>query len=89
MSKQQQQLPPFDLQAYVSRYNPNSETHLQRLLYLAHYFHSSSSSNNDNDNHNEYDITRQAFELAVDQMKKCGNHHRYLEEYGAVVESGG
>ena len=20
-------------------------------------------------------------------MKKCGNHHRYLEEYGAVVES--
>ena len=83
MSKQQQQLPSFDLQAYISRYNPNSETHLQRLLYLAHYFHSSSSSNNDNHN----DITRQAFELAVDQMKKCGNHRRYLEEYGAVVES--
>lgn len=86
--QQSPELSPFDPQAYISRYDPNS--HLQRLLFLAHHFHSDndgnqtqttdSSSNNDN-------ITREAFELAVNHMQRTGNYRRYLEEFGAVVES--
>jgi len=79
--EQQQQL-PFDLQAYISRYNSNAETYLQRLLFLAHHFHTSTTNETTSNN----DITKQAFELAIDHMKKCGNHRRYLEEYGAVVD---
>lgn len=88
----QQQLTPFDLQAYISRYEPRSETSLQRLLFLAHHFHeqrgnllvvggdsSSSAAATDAEA-----VTKQSFELAVDRMKDSGNHRRYLEEFGAI-----
>mmetsp|Transcript_30881 Transcript_30881/g.58624 ORF Transcript_30881/g.58624 Transcript_30881/m.58624 type:complete len:329 (-) Transcript_30881:788-1774(-) len=46
-SSSSQLIPPFDLQAYISRYDPHSETHLQRLLFLAHHFHNEAHDNND------------------------------------------
>lgn len=83
--------PPFDLQAYISRYDPRSETSLQRLLFLAHHFHEQrvgdgggGPSPSDDDAASAATIARRAFELAVRRMKATGNHRRYLEEYGAV-----
>lgn len=74
--------PPFDLQAYVSRYDPHSETYLQRLLFLAHHFHDEAARGGDGG-----DVARRAFEMAVARMKRSGNHRRYVEEYGAVTET--
>lgn len=73
-------LPAFDLQTYISRYDPPSETRLQRLLFLAHQFHSSSN----NSEHGSDSLASQAFDMAVQRMKESGNHRRYLEEFGAV-----
>mmetsp|Transcript_11235 Transcript_11235/g.24713 ORF Transcript_11235/g.24713 Transcript_11235/m.24713 type:complete len:571 (+) Transcript_11235:101-1813(+) len=104
MSQEHQQQPaPFDLQAYISRYDPHSETSLSRLLFLAHHFHAQHHAQNNigntttitnttntdanNDGDDSASITRQAFELAVQRMTQSGNHRRYLEEYGAVIES--
>lgn len=73
--------PPFDLKAYISRYESQSETALQRLLFLAHHFHTEAGGNNTSA------ITGEAFEMAVAQIKSTGNYRRYLEEYGAVETS--
>ncbi len=73
--------PPFDLKAYISRYEAQSETALQRLLFLAHYFH------NEEGGGNTSPITGEAFEMAVAQIKSTGNYRRYLEEYGAIETS--
>lgn len=73
--------PPFDLKAYISRYEAQSETALQRLLFLAHHFH------NEEGDGNASTITSTAFEMAVGQMKSTGNYRRYLEEYGAIEAS--
>lgn len=74
--------PPFDLKAYISRYEAQSETALQRLLFLAHHFH-----NEDGVDDNVSEITRNAFKMAVAHMKSAGNYRRYLEEYGAIEAS--
>ncbi len=74
--------PPFDLKAYISRYEARSETALQRLLFLAHHFH-----NEEEGGDNTSTITSNAFEMAVSQMKSTGNYRRYLEEYGAIEAS--
>ncbi|KAL7539557.1 hypothetical protein ACHAWF_006444 [Thalassiosira exigua] len=70
---------PFDLQAYISRYDPHSETHLQRLLFLAHRFHELHRDDGDSSSAGE-----DASGLAVQRMKRAGNSRRYLEEYGGV-----
>jgi len=75
--------PPFDLKAYISRYETQSETALQRLLFLAHHFHNEEGG----DGNNTSTITSNAFEMAVAQMKSTGNYRRYLEEYGAIEAS--
>jgi len=73
--------PPFDLKAYISRYEAQSEAALQRLLFLAHHFH------NEVGDGNASTITRSAFEMAVAHMQSTGNYRRYLEEYGAIEAS--
>lgn len=73
--------PPFDLTAYISRYEAESETALQRLLFLAHHFHNEGGVVG---NKASTMITRDAFGMAVAQMKSTGNYRRYLEEYGAI-----
>ena len=98
--QQQQQLSPFDLDSYIARYDPHSETHLQRLLFLAHSFHNlPTASNNDSsairisqpldlanaDTNTNTNITRQALDYATSKMKESGNHRRYQEEFGAIV----
>ena len=75
--------PPFDLKNYISRYETQSETALQRLLFLAHHFHNEEGG----DGNNTSTITSNAFEMAVAQMKSTGNYRRYLEEYGAIEAS--
>lgn len=75
----QQPPPPFDLQAYISRYEPRSETSLQRLLFLAHRFHESAANDDAT-----VAAAKRAFGLAVDRMRDAGNHRRYLEEFGAI-----
>lgn len=81
---------PFDLKAYISRYEPQSETTLQRLLFLAHHFHNNKNhleDRRDDNNGSLSSISNEAFTMAVSQMKSTGNYRRYLEEYGAVEAS--
>jgi hypothetical protein len=83
---------PFDLKAYISRYESQSETTLQRLLFLAHHFHNNKDlEDNGRDNNNGSSslssISNEAFTMAVSQMKSTGNYRRYLEEYGAIEAS--
>ena len=66
----------FDLETYISRYPLTSETHLQRLLFLAHHFHNHPPSDDAADN-----ISATAFQMAVSQMKSSGNHRRYTDEF--------
>ena len=67
----------FDLDSYISRYPSTSETRLQRLLFLAHQFHSTIADEN-----NDKEMASQAFEMAIAQMKSTRNHRRYIEEFG-------
>jgi hypothetical protein len=78
---------PFDLKAYISRYESQSETTLQRLLFLAHHFHNNNDLEDGRDNGSLSSISSDAFTMAVSQMKSTGNYRRYLEEYGAVEAS--
>lgn len=64
----------FDLEAYISRYPTTSETHLQRLLFLAHQFHNNASSS-------QNETSAAAFRLAISRMKSSGNHRRYQDEF--------
>lgn len=73
--------PPFDVDAYISRYDAASETRLQRLLFLAHQFHSHAAAVQ------QQQQAAHAFQLAVSQMKSTGNYRRYLEEFGATESS--
>lgn len=91
-----QQQPPFDIDAYAARYDPRSETRLQRLLFLARHFHERRRDDDggDGDGGDNVDgndgsssaasIAGRAYDLAVRRMRESGNHRRYLEEYGAV-----
>lgn len=56
----------FDLEAYIARYRANSETRLQRLIFI----HRSTE-----DKH----LSEQAKLLAIDQIKATGNVPRYRE----------
>ena len=82
---------PFDLKAYISRYESQSETTLQRLLFLAHHFHNNKDledGRRENGNNGSLSsISNEAFTMAVSQMKSTGNYRRYLEEYGAIEAS--
>ena len=79
---------PFDLKAYISRYESQSETTLQRLLFLAHHFHNNKNLEDGRDNSGSLSsISNEAFTMAVSQMKSTGNYRRYLEEYGAIEAS--
>lgn len=66
----------FDLDSYISRYPSTSETRLQRLLFIAHQFHSSTADGN-----NGNETASQAFQMAIAQMKSTQNHRRYIEEF--------
>mmetsp|Transcript_4465 Transcript_4465/g.8242 ORF Transcript_4465/g.8242 Transcript_4465/m.8242 type:complete len:633 (-) Transcript_4465:168-2066(-) len=90
--------PSFDLETYISRYEPASETRLQRLLFLGHHFHGAFLAASADNHHGSpahapsssaavhYErLACQAFQMAVDQMKETGNWRRYLEEFGAVL----
>eukprot|EP00804_Cyclotella_cryptica_P006535 CCRYP_012795-RB/>CCRYP_012795-RB protein AED:0.08 eAED:0.08 QI:33/1/1/1/1/1/5/63/522 len=73
-------IPPFDIDAYISRYDATSETRLQRLIFLAHQFHFHAAAA-------QQQQAAHAFDLAVSQMKSTGNYRRYLEEFGAAESS--
>jgi len=59
--------PSFDLRKYISRYDPTSETRIERLLFLAR------SGKCD---------PKLAYSLLEDQLKQAGNVHRYAQVFG-------
>jgi hypothetical protein len=56
----------FDLEAYIGRYPENSETRLQRLIFIHR-------------NCEDKQCSEQARTLAADQIRACGNISRYKE----------
>eukprot|EP00568_Trieres_chinensis_P000074 CAMPEP_0183304006 /NCGR_PEP_ID=MMETSP0160_2-20130417/9247_1 /TAXON_ID=2839 ORGANISM="Odontella Sinensis, Strain Grunow 1884" /NCGR_SAMPLE_ID=MMETSP0160_2 /ASSEMBLY_ACC=CAM_ASM_000250 /LENGTH=91 /DNA_ID=CAMNT_0025466991 /DNA_START=86 /DNA_END=357 /DNA_ORIENTATION=+ len=71
-SSQEQPQPPsaslFDVEVYAARYDPQSETRLQRLLHVAKY------APND-------EMKRIAYGMAEVQMRETGNVRRYREVF--------
>ena len=67
--------PAFDLDAYLSRYEPNSETRLQRLLLIA----SVSSSKGLTDG---VALARQAYRMAERQCRDAANVVIYRQVFG-------
>lgn len=65
-------VPSFDLETYIGRYNPTSETRLQRLLFIG-------------ERSSDQAVSKLAYELAERQMKECGNVRRYKEVFGPRV----
>ena len=59
----------FDLEGYVSRYPPQSETRLQRLIFIYHKAYDL----------NDKELGEQAKSLALDQIRATGNVKRYKE----------
>jgi len=59
----------FDLESYTSRYDPSSETLLQRLLFIARHAPSK-------------DLATSAFTLLEKFLRERGNHVRYREVFG-------
>ena len=64
----------FDLESYISRYDPQSETRLQRLLLIG----SKSTSE---------ETVRAAYVLAEQQMRDTANLRRYREVFGGTSAS--
>ena len=65
----------FDLETYISRYETNSETRLQRLLLVA------SQSKSD-------DAAQQAYRLADRQCRDASNVRTYRQVFGGPVAMG-
>ena len=65
----------MDLEAYISRYEPNSETRIQRLLFIGR-------------NAPSAELATQAYSLLEAQLKEMGNWKRYSEVFSdcPVVE---
>jgi len=61
----------FDLETYISRYDPKSETRLQRLFFIA------SQTSND-------EMARMCLEMAESQLKAMGNTKVYREMYNMM-----
>ena len=57
----------FELRKYISRYDPSSETRIERLLFLAR------SGKCD---------PKLAYNLLEDQLKQAGNMNRYAQVFG-------
>jgi len=75
-SKEQNSLLLFDLESYISRYDENSETRLQRLLFIARRAPSK-------------DLAKSAFALLEKQLKENDNWRRYTEVFEGCPEVGG
>ena len=76
--------PAFDLDAYIARYEPNSETHLQRLLLIASVSSSSQSSSQ-----SSADLARQAYQLAERQCRETANVVTYRQVFGGQQQAAG
>lgn len=72
--------PAFDLDAYIARYEPNSETRLQRLLLMASVSSSSQSS---------ADLARQAYQMAERQCRETANVGTYRQVFGGQQQPAG
>ena len=69
-------LSKFDLEQYISRYENDSETRLQRLLFIA----KTTTGNNQNDSRlYNSSLALNAYQLAVNHIKSHGNLTSYLE----------
>ena len=62
----------FDFETYVSRYEPRSETRLQRLLFIA------SQTTND-------EVARMCYDMAEAQLKVMGNTKVYRDVFGRTI----
>ena len=72
----------FDLETYISRYESNSETRLQRLLLVASVSQSqqSSSSSSGSDR-----MAEQAYRMAERQCRDASNVRTYRQVFGGQV----
>mmetsp|Transcript_17296 Transcript_17296/g.26762 ORF Transcript_17296/g.26762 Transcript_17296/m.26762 type:complete len:516 (-) Transcript_17296:158-1705(-) len=60
----------FDLETYIGRYHPSSETRLQRLLFIGEHAPDPGGSS-------------LAWDLAERQMRECGNVRKYREVFSS------
>jgi len=83
----------FDLEAYISRYEPLSETRLQRLLFLASTLAAQSQSSAGGDSTlAAAEMARQAYRMAEAQCRDACNGRTYRRVFGghfAAAASGG
>ena len=70
--------PPFDLEAYVARYEPTSETRLQRLLLIGSQSQSSSTACDTS----QAAVAAQAYRLAERQCRDTANVRTYRQVFG-------
>ena len=73
----------FDLETYISRYESNSETRLQRLLLVASVSQSKSSSSSGSER-----MAEQAYRLAERQCRDAANVRTYRQVFGGQVAMG-
>mmetsp|Transcript_28246 Transcript_28246/g.41731 ORF Transcript_28246/g.41731 Transcript_28246/m.41731 type:complete len:453 (-) Transcript_28246:1285-2643(-) len=67
---------PFDLEAYIARYQVTSETRLQRLLFVAK-------------NTTDYDVSREAYRMAERQLLENSNVRCYKDVFGDSTQKSG
>ena len=80
----------FDLETYISRYESNSETRLQRLLLVASVSQSKSSSSSGSERMAEqaYRMAEQAYRMAERQCRDAANVRTYRQVFGGQVAMG-
>ena len=76
----------FDLETYISRYESNSETRLQRLLLVASV--SASQSSQSSSSGSSERMAEQAYRLAERQCRDAANVRTYRQVFGGQVAMG-
>ena len=75
---------PFDLEAYIARYDPASETRLQRLLLIGS---SSSSQSSSASSTCDMAVAARAYRLAERQCRDAANVRTYRQVFGGGQQS--
>ena len=77
---------PFDLEAYIARYDPASETRLQRLLLIGSHCSSSGGSGGTARDTSQA-VAARAYRLAERQCRDAANVRTYRQVFGGGQQS--
>lgn len=68
MNQRSSELPTLKVVNYISRYDPKSESRIQRLLFLLRS--------------DKFDAKQELYSMLEKQLKESGNVRRYMEIFG-------